>query len=97
MKSSSAVALLIGGAIVVGGIAWAVSSSKEEEEKPQVDPRIVRVYEDQAGVWSFVIYAGPSTPGVPPVILTPQPIGPFASKEAAETAGANWLAEHPLV
>lgn len=101
MKTSSAVALLVGGAVVVGGIAWAVSkkSSTEPEPEQQDDPRVVRVYDgfnNTPGVWAFQIYAGPATQGTPPVVLH-GPDGPYASQEAAQTAGNNWLAEHPLV
>ncbi len=97
MKSSSVIATVLVLGVAVGGGIYLMNKSKGTSV---TDVRVVKTYAgfgDNPDVWAFVIYAGPQTaPGRPPVILH-GPDGPYASKEAAETAGANWLSEHPLV
>lgn len=95
MKSSSAFALLLAVAAVGGGIVYLSTKSSTPKDVRRV--RVFAGFGDNPEVWAFTVDNGmPPRPGQPPVLLH-GPDGPYASQEAAQTAGNNWLTEHPLV
>jgi hypothetical protein len=70
------------------GILYLVTKGSSSGGGGDNQPRTLKVYEGEQGVWSFAISQGGT-------VIHEE--GPFVSQEAAQTAGDNWLAANPVL
>lgn len=89
MKQSTTALLAVLGLAAAGGVIYLATKGSGSSGGGDNQARVVKVFQGQDDVWQFTISQGGT------VVHGPE--GPFASQEAAQTAGDNWLAANPVL